>query len=169
MFGKKIKNWAINGARKEVAAYIGNLGAADMHARGAICAHVALMQIFLSQKVQGFSTIIESTGIPDSADLTFSLQETNKLAKWFKNPPQPLNGAAAMAWNNSLRTLRHPELFQYGANLWQLLKDAQQYAWDYLDTLQDFGGTITPQGEKILADLGEAISLLGFVPPKFTQ
>lgn len=136
MIRKFFEKISLRIAEQELQGYVQKLSAGSREQNGIVLGHAYLILAQMAKKFPIVKKVVETKEDVYSKELAILVLQTNSLLKQYIADGDIKNAAGMKLWNETFRCLAHPELTNYGKEIWFYFSKAQEDAKEYLDSLE---------------------------------
>jgi hypothetical protein len=162
-----IKKFSLKTAEREIEDYSRKVAMGNSEQHGMILGHALLIFAQFVKKLPVAKKAIESKEDVYGKELADLVLQTNSLLKEYASCGDRENAAGVKLLNETFRCLAHPELTQYGTEIWSYFSKAQKNAEKYLDNLED--RFIEQGNNNMVTKIREAKEYLFIIPDRYCQ
>ena len=166
MIKNLLKKFSLKTAERELEDYSRKVALGNKEQHGMILGHAFLIFAQLVKKLPVAKKVIESKDDVYGKELADLVLQTNSLLKEYANCGDMENAAGVKLLNETFRCLSHPELTQYGTEIWFYFSKAQKDAEKYLDNLEN---RFVEQKNNMATKIKEAKEYLFIIPDRYKE
>ena len=137
MIKKFLKKFSIKTAERELQDYARKVSLGNSEQHGIILGHAYLIFAQIVKKMPIAKEVVNTQEDIYSKELADLVLQTNSLLKEYASDSDMQNAAGVKLWNETFRCLAHPELTNYGKEIWSYFAKAQENTKEYLDDLEN--------------------------------
>lgn len=165
MIKKFLKNFSLKGAERELADYSRKVSIGNSEQHGIILAHALLIFAQIIKKLPIAKEVVETKDDIYGAEIADLVLQTNSLLKQYVNAREMENAAGTKLLNETFHCLAHPELTEYGRDIWSYFAKSQKQAEAYLVEMEK--RFAEQQNDSMVGKIREAKEYVMLVPSRF--
>jgi len=162
---KIINKFLLKAAEREIKDYTQKVSMGNRDQHGVILGHACLIFAQLAKKLPITQIVVDTDDDIYGKELSVLVLQTNNLMKEYIKDKDMLNSAGIKLWNETFRCLTHPELTNYGKEIWLYFSKASNGAEGYLNNLEvKFS---EQKNNNMIEKIKEARKYLSMVPARY--